>query len=59
VIILIFVPRSWPSVLAHGHFHCVLGITLPPSNANALFIAFVGLPNVVKKSLPFPHVLPP
>jgi hypothetical protein len=45
-------------VLAHGHFHRVLGITLSPSNAKCLFIAFVGLANVVKKSLPFGRSLP-
>ena len=48
MIILIFVPRKCPSVLAHGHFHCVLGITLPPSDAT-LFIALVGLPSAAKK----------
>jgi hypothetical protein len=53
VIILIFVPRRWSSVLAHDHRHCVLGITLPPSDANNLFIAVAGLPSDVKKSVPF------
>jgi hypothetical protein len=49
VIILIFVPRSWSSVLAHDHLHCVLGITLPPSDANNVFIALVGMSNAAKK----------
>jgi hypothetical protein len=39
-------------VLAHDHRHCVLGITLPPSDANHLFIAVAGLPSDVKKSVP-------
>jgi len=33
LIILIFVPRDVASGLAHASSHCVLGITLPPSNA--------------------------
>ena len=49
MIILIFVPRRWSSVLAHDHCHCVLGITLPPSDANHLFIAVASLSGDVKK----------
>jgi hypothetical protein len=49
VIILIFVPRRWSSVLAHDRCHCVLGITLPPSDANHLFIAVASLSGDVKK----------
>ena len=33
MIILIFVLRDAASGLAHASSHCVLGITLPPSNA--------------------------
>ena len=44
LIILIFVARSVVSGLAYATLHCVLGLSLPPSNANILFIAISGLP---------------
>ncbi len=38
MIILIFVPRRGASGLAHVPCHCVTGISLPPVDANILFI---------------------
>lgn len=36
-------------MLAHGFLHRVLGITLPPSDANVFFIAIFGSSTDVKK----------
>lgn len=53
MIILIFVPRRWASVLAYAHRHSVIGLTLPPIDANTFFIMAFSLSGVLeKKSLP-------
>lgn len=51
MIILIFVPSWHPSELAHGCRHCVTGLTLPPVDANTLFITAVSLPEALKKTV--------
>jgi len=38
-------------VLAHSSRHRVTGLTLPPVDANSLFIIGFSLPEVVKKKL--------
>ena len=43
MIILIFGPRDLVSVLAHASLHCVVGLTLPPIDANFLFSSIVRL----------------
>jgi len=46
---LIFGPRDGASVLAHAPSHSVLGLTLPPSDANNLFIDAVGISDGLEK----------
>ena len=55
MIILIFESRLWPSVLAHGHNHCVTGITLPPVDATFLFHRIFGLSVGSKKNVVCPQ----
>ena len=49
MIILIFVPRRWASVLAYAHRHSVIGLTLPPIDANPFFIMAFSLSGALEK----------
>ena len=53
MIILIFVPRRRASVLAYAHRHSVIGLTLPPIDANTFFIMAFSLSGAVEKNLFF------
>ena len=46
---LIFGLRGRASVLAHVLPHCVIGLTLPPIDANTFFIKLVGLSDWLEK----------
>ena len=46
---LIFGLRGRASVLAHALPHSVIGLTLPPIDANTFFIKFVGLSDWLEK----------
>ena len=52
MIILIFGSRGLASVLAHALPHSVIGLTLPPIDANTLFINCVGLSDRLEKRYP-------